>query len=348
MGWRGHRGRTGDPLPLGGVFERQQSGMSDRPILVTGAAGFIGSHVAGALLARGRQVVGVDNFDGYYDLDIKQRNVRETMARAANDAYHLAEADICDADAMRRVFESHKPEGVIHLAAKAGVRPSIADPVGYARVNVMGTSIMLEEARRGGCARFVMASSSSVYGNQTSAPFSEELDVSAPISPYAATKRSCEMIGHAHWHLTRMPTACLRFFTVYGPRQRPDLAISLFLNKAAKNDPIVMFGDGASSRDYTFIDDIVRGVVAAYDRIDRHGFRIWNLGSSGPVTLRDMIATIQRVTGRELAVQARPMQPGDVERTYADLTRSTAELGFRPTTPFAEGVAAQWAWMRGG
>lgn len=319
---------------------------SDRPILVTGSAGFIGSHVAEALLSRGRRVVGVDNFDPYYDLALKQRNVNQTMQRAANDAYHLVEGDICDADAMRRVFAAHRPIGVIHLAAKAGVRPSIADPVGYARVNVMGTAVLLEEARRAGCERFVMASSSSVYGNLATAPFREDADVSEPISPYAATKRSCELIGHTHWHLTKMPTACLRFFTVYGPRQRPDLAINLFLNKALHNEPITMFGDGRMSRDFTYIDDIVSGVLAAYERIDRHGFRIWNLGNSSPVSLRDMIATIQKVSGRELTVKNAPMQPGDVERTFADLTRAHAELGFEPRVSFAEGVARQWAFVR--
>lgn len=320
--------------------------MPDRPVLVTGSAGFIGSHVAEALLARGRRVVGIDNLDPYYDLALKQRNISHTMRQAPQDAYHLVEADICDTDAMRRVFESHRPEGVIHLAAKAGVRPSIADPVGYSRVNVMGTSVLLEEARRAGCERFVMASSSSVYGNLAAAPFAETADVSEPISPYAATKRACELIGHTHWHLTRMPTACLRFFTVFGPRQRPDLAISLFLHKALRNEPINMFGDGSSSRDYTFIDDIVGGVLASYDRIDRFGFRIWNLGNSSPVTLREMIATIQRVSGRELQIRTMPMQPGDVERTFADLSRSTAELDFKPTTAFADGVTRQWAWIR--
>jgi nucleoside-diphosphate-sugar epimerase len=322
--------------------------MAASPILLTGAAGFIGSHVAGALLARGERVVGVDNFDPYYDLGVKRRNVNETMARAPQDAYHLVEGDICDADAMRRVFEAHKPMGVIHLAAKAGVRPSIADPIGYARANVVGTQVMLEEARRAGCRRFVMASSSSVYGNLASAPFREDADVSEPISPYAATKRACELIGFTHHKLTSMPTACLRFFTVFGPRQRPDLAISMFLRLARDNQPIPMFGDGSTSRDYTFIDDIVRGVLAAYDRIDRHGYRIWNLGGSSPITLREMIATIHKVTGRETPVKSLPAQPGDVERTFADLTRSGAELGYKPATAFAEGVARQWEWTKRG
>lgn len=325
--------------------------MSERPILVTGSAGFIGSHVAGALLARGQRVVGVDNFDAYYDLGLKQANVRETMRRAPQDAYHLVEADICDADAMRRVFTAHRPAGVIHLAARAGVRPSIADPAGYARVNVLGTAIVLEESRRAGCERVVMASSSSVYGNRATGPFREDADVSEPISPYAATKRSCELLAFTHAKLTGMPTACLRFFTVYGPRQRPDLAISLFMHKAARAaaghaEHISMYGDGSSSRDYTYIDDIVRGVLSAHDRIDRHGFRIWNLGNSSPVTLREMIAAVGRVTGRELPIKAMPMQPGDVERTCADLTRAGEELDFRPTTPFHEGLARQWAWVR--
>lgn len=322
--------------------------MAKGPIIVTGAAGFIGSHAAGALLSRGERVVGIDNFDPYYDLATKQRNVNETMRRAPQDAFHMVEGDICDADAMRRVFESHRPAGVIHLAARAGVRPSIADPVGYARVNVMGTAVLLEEARRAGCGRFVMASSSSVYGNLASVPFAEDADVSEPISPYAATKRACELIGYSHFALTKMPTACLRFFTVFGPRQRPDLAISKFLHLAREGKAIPMFGDGSTSRDYTYIDDIVRGVVAAYDRIERHGYRIWNLGGSSPVTLREMIATIHKVTGRETAVQALPAQPGDVERTFADLSRSGAELDYRPTTSFAEGVARQWAWMKAG
>lgn len=320
--------------------------MQKGPIIVTGAAGFIGSHVCDALLSRGQRVVGIDNFDSFYDLGVKQRNVRETMARAPQDAYHLVEADICDVDAMRRVFDAHKPEGVIHLAARAGVRPSIADPVGYSRINVMGTSVLLEEARRKQCARFVMASSSSVYGNASKVPFAESDDVSEPISPYAATKRACELIGHVHWKLTGMPTACLRFFTVFGPRQRPDLAISKFLHLAAKGQPIPMFGDGQSSRDYTFIDDIVKGVIASYDRIERHGFRIWNLGGSQPVTLREMIATIHKVTGKETPIQSLPAQPGDVERTFADLSRSATELDYHPATGFQEGVARQWAWMR--
>ncbi|MBX3386453.1 MAG: NAD-dependent epimerase/dehydratase family protein, partial [Phycisphaeraceae bacterium] len=243
----------------------------DGPILVTGAAGFIGSHVCEALLARGDRVVGLDNFDPFYSAAIKTANVesveRCAAARAPSPAeaeslFCFEEADICDEPAVRRILNQHKPASVIHLAAKAGVRPSIADPAGYTRANVLGTSILMEEARRVSVARFVMASSSSVYGNNPKVPFAETDDVSEPISPYAATKRACELLAYTHHKLTATPTACLRFFTVYGPRQRPDLAIGLFLRRIGAGEPIRMFGDGSTSRDYTFIDDIVAGVLA--------------------------------------------------------------------------------------
>ena len=319
-----------------------------RTIPLTGAAGFIGSHTCEALLARGDRVIGLDNFDPFYDPRLKHRNLDAVRAAARPNAFEFVEGDICDAPLVRSLLERTRPTSIIHLAAKAGVRPSIADPAGYTRANVLGTSVMLEEARRAGVGRFVMASSSSVYGNAPKAPFSETDDVSAPVSPYAATKRACELLAHAHWHLTKMPIACLRFFTVFGPRQRPDLAISLFLRRVSRGEPIQVFGDGSTSRDYTFIADIVRGVLAAHDRIDQwgDGFRIWNLGHNHPVTLGDMVAAIARTVGREPSTTRSPVQPGDVERTWADLTRSTAELDYRPATPFAEGIARQWEWLR--
>lgn len=313
-------------------------------------AGFIGSHVAQALLRRGERVVGLDNFDPYYGRDVKQGNLEEVRASAGRGAFEFSEMDICDQPAVRGLLERTRPRGVIHLAAKAGVRPSIADPAGYARVNVLGTSILLDAAAGADVGRFVMASSSSVYGDCRVPPgtaFSEELDTNEPISPYAATKRACELIGHTHWSLTSMPTACLRFFTVYGPRQRPDLAIGLFLRRVAEGKSIPVFGDGTSSRDYTYVDDIVSGVLAAHDRIDRHGYRVWNLGGHAPVSLSEMIGTIGRVVGRDPIVEPKPPQPGDVERTYADLRRSGAELGFSPTVGLEEGVGRQWEWMRG-
>lgn len=326
-------------------------------VIITGAAGFIGSSVARALCERGTRVIGIDNFDPYYAREKKNRNIAAVRAAArpldvhgthkdARGSFELIEADICDSASMRAAFQHHRPTGVIHLAARAGVRPSIADPVTYSRVNVMGTSVILEAARESGVERMVIASSSSVYGNCPVAPFREDMDVSEPISPYAATKRACELIGYTHWHLTKMPTAMLRFFTVYGPAQRPDLAISHFIDKVSRGEPIAMFGNGGTSRDYTFIDDIVAGVIAAHDRIDRFGYRVWNLGNSSPVTLDDMIGTIERVVGKKAVIRHEPASMGDVERTFADLTRSRAELGYEPRVKFAEGVSRQWDWVR--
>lgn len=315
---------------------------NDPSVLVTGAAGFIGSHVVGALLASGRRVVGVDNFDPFYSRDAKAANVAEIKG----PGFRLVEADICDERAMNELFDRERPAGVIHLAARAGVRPSIAQPALYARVNVLGTTVLLEAARLVGCSRFVCASSSSVYGNNPKTPFSEIDAVDHPISPYAATKKACELMGHAHHHLTGMPVAMLRFFTVFGPRQRPDLAISLFLSRIARGEAIPVFGDGSTSRDYTFIDDIVSGVLAAYERVPSFGYRIWNLGGHRPVSLSEMIASIERVVGRTAVIDRRPIPAGDVERTYADHSRSGAELGFTPRTSFEDGLRRQWEWMR--
>ncbi len=318
--------------------------MPTRPILITGVAGFIGSHLAQALIARGERVVGVDNFDPFYPKADKLANLGEINAAAGQ--FEFVPGDITDAGSMRLIFERLKPRGVIHLAAKAGVRPSLADPVGYAHTNITGTAVMLSEAARAGCDRLVVASSSSVYGNSPTAPFSEAQDVNAPISPYAASKRACELIGSTHQHLTGMPTAMLRFFTVYGPRQRPDLAINLFLTKVSQGEPIRMFGDGSMSRDFTFVEDIVAGVIAAYERIPAHGYRIWNLGNNNPVSLSDMIAAVARVVGKRAVLQREPMQPGDVLRTWADLTRSSAELGYQPGTPFDAGIEKHWEWLK--
>lgn len=317
-------------------------------VLVTGAAGFIGSHVAEALLRRGNTVIGLDNFDAYYDRSRKLDNLSAVRAAAAatGNAFEFIEGDILDDAALKKVFGSGRCGGVVHLAARAGVRPSIAQPVLYARVNVEGTTRLLQAASEAGCGSFVCASSSSVYGNNPKAPFSEDDAVDHPISPYAATKKSCELIGHTFHHLTRMPVAMLRFFTVFGPRQRPDLAISMFLDKVSRGEPIRMFGDGSASRDYTYIDDIAAGVLAALDRAPAFGYRVWNLGGDKPTSLSDMIATVERVVGRAANIERTPAQPGDVERTWADLTRSRAELGFTPRTRFEDGVRAQLAWMQ--
>lgn len=331
--------------------------MSQRAIVVTGAAGFIGSHVCRALIARGERVVGIDSFDPYYARSLKERNAAEIRAVADQVAserressrggsFALVEADITDPRAMGELFAQERAIGVIHLAAKAGVRPSIADPVGYAHANVTGTSVILEAARHAGVERMVVASSSSVYGNNPKTPFSEEDAVEHPISPYAATKRACELICDTHHHLTRMPTACLRFFTVFGPGQRPDLAIRLFMQRIARGEAITMFGDGSMSRDFTFIDDIVAGVLAAYDRIPSFGYRVWNLGHDHPVRLDEMIRTIEGVVGKRAEIRPEAPSPGDVERTWADLSRARRELDYAPRTAFEEGVARQWAWLR--
>ncbi len=319
--------------------------MAQRPILITGAAGFIAWHVSASLLARGERVIGLDNLDPWYDPKFKRQNLHDLSTHNPG-LFEFVHADIVDAAAVGACFAAHAPRAVVHLAAKAGVRPSIADPAGYAAANVVGTANILTASQRHGVERVVIASSSSVYGNSAEAPFREEMDVGGPISPYAATKRACELLAFTHHHLTKMPTACLRFFTVYGPRQRPDLAISRFLGRISRGETIEVFGDGTSSRDYTYASDIAAGVLAAMDRIDRFGYRVWNLGHSAPVALRDMIAAIARVVGRSANITHRPMQPGDVERTWADLTRSRAELGYEPRTEFEEGVRRQWEWMR--
>lgn len=313
--------------------------------VVTGAAGFIGSSVAEALLGAGWRVVGIDNLDPFYAVAAKRANL--SACQAAGD-FQFVEADICDAPQVAAAVGEASPELVIHLAAKAGVRPSIEDPVGYARTNVLGTAVVLEACRQAGARRVVCASSSSVYGNNENVPFAETDDVSRPISPYASTKASCELIAHTHHALHGQPVAMLRFFTVFGPRQRPDLAISKFMRLIAAGEPVPMFGDGSTSRDYTFIDDIVGGILAAADAIPRHGFRVWNLGSDAPIRLDEMIEQVGRVVGKAPVIERRGAQPGDVDRTWADLSRSRAELGYAPSTSFADGLQAQWAWLRAG
>lgn len=319
--------------------------MENERILITGSAGFIGSHVAQRVLAQGGTVVGVDNFDPYYDVE-RKRASHDELASSFGDRFAAYALDITDQDGMTRVMREHDVTGVIHLAAKAGVRPSIADPVGYAHTNVVGTQSVLSAASACGCTRVVCASSSSVYGNNEKTPFGEGDSVEHPISPYAATKRACELIGETHHHLTGLPVAMLRFFTVFGPKQRPDLAISLFLGKVARGEAINKFGDGTTSRDYTFIDDIVTGVLSAYERIAGHGYRIWNLGGDHPTTLNALIETIERVVGRDAVIHQMGMQAGDVDRTWADLSRSRAELGYAPTTSIEDGITRQFAWMR--
>jgi UDP-glucuronate 4-epimerase len=316
-----------------------------RRVLVTGAAGFIGSHVAERLLGLGATVVGLDNFDPFYSRSMKEANLRAVShSKQSTGSFTLLEGDLTDAAGVGRAVEGC--HSVIHLAAKAGVRPSIADPSGYAVTNVVGTSVVLESARAAGVQRVVVASSSSVYGNASKVPFAEDDPASEPISPYAATKRACELLGHTYHHLSGVPVAMLRFFTVYGPRQRPDLGIRLFLERCSRGETIRMFGNGSSSRDYTFVDDIVDGVLSAHEAIPAHGYRVWNLGGSNPVRLDALIECVGHTVGRPAVVEQVGLQQGDVDRTWADLSRSEAEIGYRPAVGLEEGVARQWAWMQ--
>ena len=312
-------------------------------VLVTGAAGFIGSHLAEALARRGDEVVGIDNFDGLYPRAMKERNLRE-MGRLPGFAFH--EQDVRNVEALRARLT---PDTVlVHLAARAGVRPSLADPVGYADTNVTGTAAVLEAARRAGVSRIAFGSSSSIYGDSTPVPFREDAAAVEPVSPYAATKRAGELVLHAVAPIYGFRSAVLRFFTVYGPRQRPDLAIRTFARLMAEGEVITLFGDGTQSRDYTYCDDITAGVVAAVDWTATApvGVEAFNLGGHRPVSTGDMVAEIAKAMGIEPRLQWGPMQPGDVQQTAADLTKSGAVLGYAPKTPFPEGIRRFVDWFR--
>ena len=310
-------------------------------ILVTGGAGFIGSHVVEALLQRGDDVTIVDNFDPFYDPSIKRGNLEE-MARVG--AFDLIEADIRDRERMTSLFAEKDFEGVIHLAAKAGVRPSIEDPAGYVSTNLDGSAVLLDLAVAHEIPRFAFASSSSVYGNNEKVPFSEEDPVDHPVSPYAATKKAGELVAHSYHHIHRLNISCLRFFTVYGPRQRPEMAIHKFTRMIDQGEPIPFFGDGTSRRDYTYIDDIVDGVVRAYDRCN--GYRVYNLGESHTTTLTRLVELIEGALGKKAELDRQPFQAGDVNETFADITRAKAELGYAPSTLVEAGIPAFVSWYR--
>ena len=312
-------------------------------VLLTGAAGFIGSHVTERLLARGDMVIGVDNFDPFYPRQVKERNL-EVARRQAGFSFH--EADLLDTAALARLLTPDTV--VVHLAAKAGVRPSLQDPAGYVRANVTGTQSVIDAMRTAGARRLVFGSSSSVYGDDTTPPFREDAPAVHPISPYAATKRAGELLLEAEAPHAGLQSVALRFFTVYGPRQRPDLAIRSFTRRMAAGEAITMFGDGSEARDYTYIDDIVAGVVAALDwtATAPAGMEILNLGGNEAVPLSRMIATIAAALGVEPTIERGPRQPGDVRLTSADLTHSEAVLGYRPQISFPEGIRRFVAWYR--
>lgn len=312
-------------------------------VFVTGAAGFIGSHLVEALLQRGDTVVGVDNFDPFYGREVKERNLAEGLE---HDRFTFHELDILDVD---RVVECLTPETVVvHLAAKAGVRPSLENPMAYVEANIAGTMAVLEAAHRVACSRIVFGSSSSIYGDDTPAPFREDAVAVHPVSPYAATKRGAELLLESVAAIWQLRCAALRFFTVFGPRQRPDLAIHKFTRLMVEGRPLTLFGDGTQSRDYTYCSDIIEGTLAGIDwTADAPvGVEYFNLGGADPVPLTRLVETIAAALDIEPAVEWQPMQPGDVQHTFADVTKSERVLGYRPATALGEGVEAFVNWYR--
>jgi UDP-glucuronate 4-epimerase len=319
----------------------------NKRVVLTGGAGFIGSHLAEELLRRGAQLTIVDNLDDFYSQPWKRANL-EDIRRAGN--FDFVGQDICDIEGMREAIAAARPDALIHLAARAGVRPSIEQPRVYERVNISGTINLLEICRELGIQQFVFGSSSSVYGASSRSPFSEDQVELRPISPYAATKLAGEMLCYTYAHLHRLQIVCLRFFTVYGPRQRPDLAIHKFLALLEAGKPIPVFGDGSSGRDYTYVDDIVAGVIAAVDyRPPTNGgapFEVFNLGNSHPVKLTELVSKLEQLTGREVVLDRQPSQPGDVPLTWADIGKASRLLGYRPATLLEDGLRTFIAWYR--
>ena len=311
-------------------------------ILVTGGAGFIGSHLVDRLLGEGGwQITVVDDFNDFYSPEIKRANVTSHLS---DPNYTLIEADIRDAGRMAKIFAETKFDVIVHLAARAGVRPSLAEPELYVETNVNGTINLLELARKYAVKQFVFGSSSSVYGINTKIPFAEDDRIHQPISPYAATKAAGELLCHTYSHLYGIRTICLRFFTVYGARQRPDLAIHKFSQLITEGKPIQVFGDGSSRRDYTYIDDIIQGVRAAVD-YDRSIHELFNLGESQTVTLTDLIGLIEKSLDTHAIIDSQPMQPGDVPATYADISKSRQLLGYNPTTKIQDGIPKFVEWF---
>src|SRR5215470_9480579 len=310
--------------------------------LVTGGAGFIGSHLVDRLLAQNpAKVVVIDNFDEFYDPQTKRANI---AGHVKNQAYRLVEADIRDYSALKQIFSDQHFDAIIHLAAKAGVRPSVSDPRAYTEVNINGTMNLLDLAERNGVRKFIFGSSSSVYGPEATLPFREDAAL-APISPYAATKASGEMLAHTYSHLYGMQVVCLRFFTVYGARQRPDLAIHKFARMITSRSPIPVYGDGSAERDFTYIDDILQGVMAAIE-YETTPFEIINLGESQTVTVNRMIELLEEALGRKAIIERCPPQPGDLPLTHADITKARKLLGYQPTTPIEPGIKKFAEWFK--
>jgi UDP-glucuronate 4-epimerase len=300
---------------------------------ITGVAGFIGSNLAAAMLQQGIGIAGIDNFDDFYDPQIK-RNVISKLE--IFPGFRLYEGDIRNNQLLERILEDEKPEVVIHLAARAGVRPSIEQPALYYDVNVNGTLSLLEAMRKTGLNNLLFASSSSVYGNNKKVPFSESDAVDNPISPYAASKKAGELLCYTYHHLYNFNIFCLRFFTVYGPGQRPEMAIQQFGRKISEGSPITLFGDGSTRRDYTFVEDIVAGIMASARNLK--GYEILNLGNSETISLIDLVRGIEKTLGKKAIIEWQPMQPGDVEITYADISKARKLLNYKPDYPILHGL----------
>jgi UDP-glucuronate 4-epimerase len=319
-------------------------------ILVTGGAGFIGSHLCERLLQEGYRVVSFDNFNNFYDRSIKERNIESVRSQSTDGKFLSVYGDIRDKFHLFEVMERERPLCVIHLAAMAGVRPSLQDPLHYTDVNVVGTQLLLEACAGMKVRHFIFASSSSVYGNNSKVPFAETDCVDYPISPYAATKKAGELICYNYFHLHAMRIACLRFFTVYGPRQRPDLAIHKFARIIQSGQEISMYGDGESRRDYTYIDDCISGVMGALRWVVSEkgapaAYEIVNLGESRMISLAEMIACIEKTLGKKARIKRLPLQPGDVERTYADISKARQLFGYAPATDFETGIGHFVDWL---
>jgi UDP-glucuronate 4-epimerase len=310
-------------------------------VLITGIAGFIGSHLGEKLIATGHTVIGIDNFDPFYPRRFKENNL-DTLK--SSDQFSFYEADLKDQEAVTNIFENHEIDVVIHLAAKAGVRPSIDYVKDYYDVNVNGTVILLECMRKRDVKKLIFASSSSVYGNNLKVPFSESDAVDNPISPYAATKKSGELLCHVYSHLYNFDITCLRFFTVFGPRQRPDLAIHKFTRLIDEHRPLPIYGDGSTARDYTYVDDIVQGIICAINKLG--GFRIYNLGESRIISLNELIRAIEKALDKRAILDQHPLQPGDVQKTYADITKARDELGYDPKYDLEAGIQRFVSWYR--
>lgn len=319
-------------------------------ILVTGAAGFIGSHLCENLLAQNLNVIGIDNFDSFYSREIKESNLKQIKKRiSSSNSFKFHEVSINDTQEILELLKDIEVEMIVHLAAKAGVRPSIEDPLGYSKTNIDGTLSIMELCRIKNIKYHVFASSSSVYGNNKKVPFEETDNVDLPISPYAATKKSCELLCHTYAHLYKIHTACLRFFTVYGPRQRPDLAIHKFTKLINSGDTISMYGDGSTKRDYTYIDDIIDGIIKAIKWIkqpsDKIKYEIFNLGESHTTELNKLIQVLEKSIGKSAKINKMPMQPGDVNITYANITKAKEVLGYNPKTLIEEGIPKFVEWF---